>query len=593
MSTSRLQRIITKYRRDLATHQYQAEQELIRAYHAILAQIQPKLDRLYAEIQQKIDQGEEIPASWLYESNRLNALKQYIQTQFNHYGELAGMITARVQAQAVALGTTAGHELLQATVPVGYSWSFGLPSHAAIRDLIGATQAGSPLADLFRGFGVEAANRAGEALITGLALGYNPLKVAPLVEQALHIPQNRARVICRSEQLRAYRSANLETFKANDDVCDGWIWISALTRNTCAACIAMHGTFHRLSEEMPAHPNCFPAGTLVSGPSVVGSTTRWYEGEMIEIETVGGNFLSVTPNHPILTPQGWVAAGLLNEGGDIISRRLTQGPSTPINPDDYQVEAPIEQVAMSFGSALKMSSVAVPTSPEDFHGDGFGSQVHVIRTHSHLRDTLDLSLLQPQMQQSFCWRHMALSLLPGLSSEDETFNRLFNSGFGSVGSLSIAKMFFRSALIHHEPISRELISQGYAHLFQAQANNITGNSERLRDSILRFPLLISLADLIERQITTAQASLRDFLIALLPPFGGFSLNSNLPAFNSISQGDITLFQPLFKPRRSDMVFTGEGVYSLSQLISPYGLIYPIWYRIREALANIADSPTAG
>src|SRR5260221_13114291 len=110
--------------------------------------------------------------------------------------------------------------LLNASIPPGINLAFGAPSPTVIANLVGATQAGSPLADLFSGFGAEAAQGVKDALITGLTLGYNPRDIAPQVQQALSISRNRALTISRTEMLRSYRGPNLETFNANNKVVD-------------------------------------------------------------------------------------------------------------------------------------------------------------------------------------------------------------------------------------------------------------------------------------------------------------------------------------------------------------------------------------
>ncbi len=220
MSLSQLQSAIAHYRQQLKAHEAQAEQALEQAYAQVMSTIQPMLDQLYQQIQDKLDAGEEIPLSWLYEQRRLEAISQYIEGQINHFGMLAQMQVGQLQSLGVQLGQQAAQALLSSTVPPGVNFAFGVPLPQAIQNLIGATQAGSPLADLFSGFGAEAAQGVKDALITGLTLGYNPRDIAPQVQQALGISRNRALTISRTEMIRSYRGANLETFRANDDVVD-------------------------------------------------------------------------------------------------------------------------------------------------------------------------------------------------------------------------------------------------------------------------------------------------------------------------------------------------------------------------------------
>jgi SPP1 gp7 family putative phage head morphogenesis protein len=253
---SSLQDTVALYRKRLLAQEASAQLALEMHYASTLRTIQPRLDNLYRQIQDKQARGEAVPPSWLYEERRLKAIKQLVSGQVDQFGVLALAKTGEMQRLAVALGTESAQALLQATVPAGISWSFGVPSASAIASLIGATQAGSPLARLFSGFGLEAAKNVERSLITGLTLGWNPRQIAPLVERALGVPRWRALTIARTEMLRAYKDAALENYRANSDVCDKWIWHASLSPRTCASCIAMHGTEHPLSEDLNGHPCC-------------------------------------------------------------------------------------------------------------------------------------------------------------------------------------------------------------------------------------------------------------------------------------------------------------------------------------------------
>ena len=253
--SERHQRVINDYRKRLSTHERQAEQQLEHAYAHVLKTIQPTLDHLYNQMVEKMANGEKIPIHFLYEAQRLESIKHLIQGSIDHFAALSQAQTAQIQHFAAQLGQESAQELLQATVPKGISWTFGRPSPQAIANIVGATQAGSPLSDLFQGFGREAADGAAKALIRGVTLGNNPRQIASEIAQALQVPRWRALTIARSSMLDTYRSANFETFKANDDVVGGWIWQAALGR-ACAACTAMNGTEHTLEETLDAHPNC-------------------------------------------------------------------------------------------------------------------------------------------------------------------------------------------------------------------------------------------------------------------------------------------------------------------------------------------------
>src|SRR5260221_4326674 len=172
MSLGQLQSAIAHYRAQLKAREAQAEAALNYAYLQVRSSIQPMLDHLYQQISDKQQAGEEIPLSWLYEQRRLEALTQFIEGQINQFGMLAQMQVGQLQQQGVQLGSQAGMALLNASIPPGINFAFGVPSPTAIANLVGATQAGSPLADLFSGFGAEAAQGVKDALITGLCRSY-------------------------------------------------------------------------------------------------------------------------------------------------------------------------------------------------------------------------------------------------------------------------------------------------------------------------------------------------------------------------------------------------------------------------------------
>lgn len=253
---SHIQQITNQYRQQLLAREATAVHALEQSYAHTLATIQPQLNKLYKEISDKQANGEDVPLSFLYEKKRLETLKALIQRSINQYGALAQMQTGQLQHIGATLGQQSAQAMLQASKPPSVKWAFGVPSQEAIHNIVGVTQAGSPLADLFSGFGEEAASKAGQALITGVSLGWNPRQIAPQVQQALGISRNRALTLCRTEMLRSYRSMQLSNFQANSDILSGWLWQSALDSRCCAVCIALNGTAHSLDEDLNGHPNC-------------------------------------------------------------------------------------------------------------------------------------------------------------------------------------------------------------------------------------------------------------------------------------------------------------------------------------------------
>lgn len=143
----------------------------------------------------------------------------------------------------------------------------------------------------------------------------------------------------------------------------------------------------------PLHPQCLPAGTLVTATDVVtGATMRWYEGDLVVILTSEGKKLSGTPNHPVLTDRGWVALGGLYEGDNVICR--PSGDDAIGHEDDQDVPSAIEDIARAAFESGKMSPREVPLSAEDFHGDGRDGEIAVIASDRKLWDAFDSAISQ-------------------------------------------------------------------------------------------------------------------------------------------------------------------------------------------------------
>jgi SPP1 gp7 family putative phage head morphogenesis protein len=257
MTNSDLQQTINDYRDRLEQSESAATQVLQDAHAATIQTIQPALDRLYEQIREKMDAGEEIPLSWLYEQNRLETIEQLISGQISEYAAMARMITGSLQNTGARLGQDSSQELMQGLVPQGVNWSFGVPMVSAIHDLIGALQPGSPLYTLFNTFGPQAGKEAAQALIAAVSLGMNPNQIASMIKNTLTIPLWRGKLIARTEMLRSYRSAQLLNYRKNSDVVGQWRWTCALGANTCEACLWYDGQLFPLDEDMDwQHPNC-------------------------------------------------------------------------------------------------------------------------------------------------------------------------------------------------------------------------------------------------------------------------------------------------------------------------------------------------
>lgn len=129
---------------------------------------------------------------------------------------------------------------------------------------------------------------------------------------------------------------------------------------------------------------CLVPDQRVTARGPTQATMRPYEGEVVRIQTATGNEVTVTPNHPILTRQGWLAAGAIQAGSEVAQHAGVDAGTA--GEDDVQVPTPIREVFRA------LQEVGLPTTFAgtrlDFHGDGMESDVQVVRADRLLRDAL-------------------------------------------------------------------------------------------------------------------------------------------------------------------------------------------------------------
>lgn len=166
----------------------------------------------------------------------------------------------------------------------------------------------------------------------------------------------------------------------------------------CSRCAILAGRFYRWSSGFDRHPHCFPAGTVVSGPAAEAATRRWYQGELVVLATASGQNLSLTGNHPVLTSRGWVPAHLLREGDEVVRSTRPEGATALVVPDHDEVPSLIEDVWRSF--AVRGLD-RMPSTAEDFHGDGQDGEVDVVYADGTLVGDFLAPLAQPASEFDF------------------------------------------------------------------------------------------------------------------------------------------------------------------------------------------------
>jgi hypothetical protein len=182
----------------------------------------------------------------------------------------------------------------------------------------------------------------------------------------------------------------------------------------------------RLETIFRTNVQCLVPGQFVEGRFVAASKAS-YAGDVLQLRTEAGRRLTVTPNHPILTPHGFVAAQDLRNGDDVLGSagNIERGAAFGLVKEGKKNgPALVEDVYRSFAGESGRS-VRRTLGPLDLHGDAMGTdgQIHVVRSYGELLRDIKAHVLERIRELVFSLSYAEQSLIPCLGRSDLLFER--------------------------------------------------------------------------------------------------------------------------------------------------------------------------
>lgn len=237
---------------------------IVNVYGNAYQRLQSHVERLQSQMVAEAETGQ-LTASQLKDLDAYRELLRQIRVELERFGQYAGAEMNQAARAALKQATTDALREVQLSLPrlgdaaVRKVWR-NLPTRA-VETLLGMTEPGSPLRDAMEvELGPDVASRVGDKLAENVALGKNPRTTAAFVRRELGVGLGWALRTFRTAQLWSYRASKQATWAENPRLYRGWTWHAKLSGETCAACIALHGTHHPPDEIMNDHHNgrCAP-----------------------------------------------------------------------------------------------------------------------------------------------------------------------------------------------------------------------------------------------------------------------------------------------------------------------------------------------
>lgn len=257
-------------------------------------------------------------------------------------------------------------------------------------------------------------------------------------EEAVKIGRTRAESIAMTNLQLAKTRASREVMKDDRRVVGYRRVLTGV--QSCGLCVIASTLRYRRSDLMPIHPGCVPFGSYVRALNVLGATRRWYSGKLIILTPRSGDQVTVTPKHPVLTEQGWVAADLVREGDYLFCDKNRI--KWPVNRDPYKDKTPalVEDVWRSL--TMTFDFTRVPLATEDFHGDGSDDEVDVVHADGYFSSVGNTHRSKYIDQGLFVSRRCSWSEFNGLGTATTFIPASYTSAGSSIRSKSLSSAFF-------------------------------------------------------------------------------------------------------------------------------------------------------
>lgn len=341
--------------------------------------------------------------------------------------------------------------------------------------------------------------------------------IGPLIEDIQKyggMTERRSKNIALDQCRKAYQAVNVQRTK--DAGIKKGIWIhTGGTKEPRKLHREFNGKEFSLSEGAPIGDkgenvmpgecvNCFTGDTLLQdGKGLKKLFRRFYTGKLAHIVTDNGAVLKVTPNHPILTNRGWVAAGEL-KSGDYVVKTVAHG-SVGVNTHIDDAVASFKDVFESFLFVFNASSPISGGAAFNFHGDHSNGNVDIVFIDRCLPSGIKPETAKMIIEDLLTYPCVGVVDCPSFSSAYQLIMRTFDTPDRIVRGLRPLLSALWSVRSHADLVSLGMPSNLHACFLEAVGDGRSGYIEPFGEFQDADARSVKFANLLVRQILALTA----------------------------------------------------------------------------------------
>lgn len=282
---------------------------------------------------------------------------------------------AAYQAQVLTAASPVGTHIATVNVHQVYAAAYAQPFRIT-------KDGAAPVAQLLKGVSEDRIKLIRQAISLGMVEGEPIAKIVQRIrgtratnyaDGLMDNTRRHVETLVRTSVNHMANVAQQSSLEANEDIMAGWVFTATLDGRTTLTCF-------------PGETRVLPAGEILA------VSRRRYSGEMLIIRTSGGNEIVCTPNHPILTSEGWLPAHEVDPGKHVLYSVCLERIGV-LAGDGVGVPPTLAEIFDAFKQRPGVQASRVSSSAIQFHGDGMSgdSEVDVLFFDSNLGAEVDSS----------------------------------------------------------------------------------------------------------------------------------------------------------------------------------------------------------